>query len=80
MTKELDEIKEQLEKHFEEGTGLNDLSPADLAEHLKVLKRHDEDEYANYLEKLDSQSLGEVAIEMPDHMLKDLIQNVPNDK
>ncbi|ANE35949.1 Mg/Co/Ni transporter, MgtE family [Campylobacter iguaniorum] len=77
MNKELDEVKEQLEKHFDDAA---DLSAADLAEHLKVLKKHDEDEYASYLDKLDSASLGEVAIEMPDHMLKDVIENVPNDK
>ncbi|AII14775.1 Mg/Co/Ni transporter, MgtE family [Campylobacter iguaniorum] len=77
MNKELDEVKEQLEKHFDDAA---DLSAADLAEHLKVLKKHDEDEYASYLDKLDSASLGEVAIEMPDHMLKDVIENVSNDK
>ncbi len=79
MNKDLDEVKEQLEKHLDDGVG-GELSPSDIASHLKVLKSHDEDEYATYLEKLDSQSLGEVAMEMPDHMLKDVIENVPNNK
>ncbi|WP_086269891.1 magnesium transporter [Campylobacter devanensis] len=73
----LEEAKEQLQKHIIEE---NELSAADIASHLKILKTHDEDEYAKYLEKLDAHTLGEAAMEMPDHMLRDVIENIPNDK
>ena len=75
--KNLEEAKEQLQKHIIEE---NELSAADIASHLKILKTHDEDEYARYLEKLDAHTLGEAAMEMPDHMLRDVIENLPNDK
>lgn len=77
MLKELEEAKEQLEKHLGDDI---ELSAADVAEHLKVLKKHDENEYTSYLDKLGSDDLGDVAIEMPDHMLKDVIENVPEPK
>ena len=73
----LEEVKEQLQKHIVDE---NELSPADVASHLKRLKILDEDEYAKYLEKLDAQTLGEAAMEMPEHMLRDVIENIPNDK
>ena len=57
----LEEVKEQLQKHIVDE---NEVSPADVASHLKRLKILDEDEYAKYLEKLDAQTLGEAAMEM----------------
>ena len=36
--------------------------------------------FAQYLEKLDPEILGDVAIELPDHMLKDVIDTLPAEK
>ena len=52
----------------------------ELAQHLKTLKKHDEELFAKYLEKLDPEILGDVAIELPDHMLKDVIDTLPAEK
>ncbi|MGP1485869.1 MAG: magnesium transporter [Campylobacter sp.] len=76
---QLTEAKELLDSHLND-TIDEELSPADLAQHLKTLKKHDEDLFGEYLEKLDPEILGDVAIEMPDHMLKDVIEQLPNDK
>ena len=76
---QLNEAKELLDSHLNE-TIDKELSPADLAQHLKTLKKHDEELFGEYLEKLDPEILGDVAIEMPDHMLKDVIEQIPSDK
>ena len=62
---QLNEAKELLDSHLNE-TIDEELSAADLAHHLKTLKKHDEELFAQYLEKLDPEMLGDVAIEMPD--------------
>lgn len=76
MNKEFEESKQELDNHFKNET----LSPSDLADHLKVLKKHDEDEYLSYLKKIDDENLGEIAIELPEHMLQDIIEDVSDDK
>lgn len=68
--------KEQLDAHL----AGDEISAYDLAQHLKTLKKTDDEAYHDYLEKLDAQSLGDVAIEMPDYMLKDVIETVPHEK
>lgn len=78
-TEKLKVALEQLDSHIDD-TLENELSSADLAEHLKTLKKHDEEQYTQYLEKLDPESLANVALEMPDHMLEDVIEIVPKDK
>ena len=74
---ELELAKASLDLHINDE---EELSAVSVTEHLKTLKKHDEDEYENYLNKLDPQSLGDAAIEMPDYMLKDVIENLPTDK
>jgi len=74
---ELELAKELLDSHINDE---EELSASDVTEHLKTLKKHDEEEYANYLNKLDAESLGDAAIEMPDHMLKDVLETIPKDK
>ena len=74
---ELELAKASLDLHINDE---EELSAVSVTEHLKTLKKHDEDEYENYLNKLDAQSLGDAAIEMPDYMLKDVIENLPTDK
>ena len=80
MSQELEEAKELIDQHLDENLEDNELSPYELAQHLKTLKKHDEELFAKYLEKLDPEILGDVAIELPDHMLKDVIDTLPAEK
>ena len=80
MNQELDEAKELIDQHLDENLEDGELSPYELAQHLKTLKKHDEELFAQYLEKLDPEILGDVAIELPDHMLKDVIDTLPAEK
>jgi len=80
LSQELEEAKELIDQHLNENLEDNELSPYELAQHLKTLKKHDEELFAQYLEKLDPEILGDVAIELPDHMLKDVIDTLPAEK
>lgn len=80
MSQELEEAKELIDQHLDENLEDGELSPYELAQHLKTLKKHDEELFAQYLEKLDPEILGDVAIELPDHMLKDVIDTLPAEK
>ena len=80
MSQELEEAKELIDQHLDENLEDGELSPYELAQHLKTLKKHDEKLFAKYLEKLDPEILGDVAIELPDHMLKDVIDTLPAEK
>ena len=80
MSQELEEAKELIDQHLDENLEDGELSAYELAQHLKTLKKHDEELFAQYLEKLDPEILGDVAIELPDHMLKDVIDTLPAEK
>ena len=80
MNQELEEAKELIDQHLDENLEDGELSAYELAQHLKTLKKHDEELFAKYLEKLDPEILGDVAIELPDHMLKDVIDTLPAEK
>ena len=80
MSQELEEAKELIDQHLDETLEDGELSAYELAQHLKTLKKHDEELFAQYLEKLDPEILGDVAIELPDHMLKDVIATLPAEK
>lgn len=58
----------------------NDLSPVDIVENLKDIKKDNEESYIKFLNRLDIESLGKAAKEMPDHMLKDIIEIIPDVK
>lgn len=73
---ELEQAKESIDSHL---SG-DELSAFELAQQLRTLKRHDEEEFKDYLEKLDPQSLGDVAIELPDSLLRDVIETLPNER
>lgn len=73
----IEEIKKELLAHINDDI---ELSPADVAEALKELKKLDESAYNELLARLDEEDLGEAAIEMPDHMLKDVLENLPQEK
>ena len=80
MSQELEEAKELIDQHLDENLEDGELSAYELAQHLKTLKKHDEELFVKYLEKLDPEILGDVAIELPDHMLKDVIDTLPAEK
>ena len=80
MSQELEEAKELIDQHLDENLEDGELPAYELAQHLKTLKKHDEELFAKYLEKLDPEILGDVAIELPDHMLKDVIDTLPAEK
>jgi len=80
LSQELEEAKELIDQHLDENLEDGELSAYELAQHLKTLKKHDEELFAKYLEKLDPEILGDVAIELPDHMLKDVIDTLPAEK
>jgi len=80
LSQELEEAKELIDQHLDESLEDGELSAYELAQHLKTLKKHDEELFAHYLEKLDPEILGDVAIELPDHMLKDVIDTLPAEK
>ena len=80
MSQELEEAKELIDQHLDENLEDGELSAYELAQHLKTLKKHNEELFAKYLEKLDPEILGDVAIELPDHMLKDVIDTLPAEK
>ena len=80
MSQELEEAKELIDQHLDKNLEDGELSAYELAQHLKTLKKHDEELFAQYLEKLDPEILGDVAIELPDHMLKDVINTLPAEK
>ena len=80
MSQELEEAKELIDQHLDENLEDGELSAYELAQHLKTLKKHDEELFAKYLEKLDPEILGDVAIELPDHMLKDVVDTLPAEK
>ncbi len=67
-------ISEEIKnRHLDENS---EPSPAELAEQLKALRSSDEEGYARALADLDAQSLGDVAVELPDFMVRDVIETV----
>ena len=58
--REFEEAREVLDSHIEE-TAEEEISSADLADHLKTLKKHDEEKYVEYLEKLDPEDLAKLS-------------------
>lgn len=76
LNQKLQDIKDLVNSHIQ---GDIELNSAELTEHLKFLKKEDEEVYKAVLNELDSESLGEAAVQMPNHMLKDVIA-LPDEK
>jgi len=76
---DVEEAKALLDAHLGD-TLEHELSAADLTEHLKTLKKHDEEKYVEFLKKLDPEDLADAALEMPEHMLEDVIETLPHEK
>ena len=76
LNQKLQDIKDLVNSHIQ---GDIELNSAELTEHLKFLKKEDEEIYKAILNELDSESLGEAAVQMPNHMLKDVIA-LPDEK
>lgn len=79
MSVELETAKEQLDQHLDENLD-SDLTPYDIAHHLKTLKHHDDELFTDYIKQLDPETLGDVAMELPESLLKDVIESVPSDQ
>lgn len=56
------------------------LSFYELGEHLKTLKANSSKDYKRYLKSLSSKSLANIAMEVPDHILEDIILTLPYEK
>lgn len=79
--KVLEDAKELVSSHIDETLSEDiNLSPVDLAENLKTIKIHDEEEYVGFLKRLNSKALADVAMEIPEHMLEDIINNLSTSK
>ncbi|AQW85506.1 Mg/Co/Ni transporter, MgtE family [Campylobacter pinnipediorum subsp. caledonicus] len=78
-TDDIEEVQKVLDLYLKQDLE-NELSAYDIAQHLKALKYHDEDTYTSYLARLKTDVLGDVAIELPESLLKDVIENISTDK
>ncbi|NLK66142.1 MAG: magnesium transporter [Campylobacteraceae bacterium] len=72
LVKKLDD---HISKEIEE-----ELSADDIADILKELKEENGELYLEYLHKLDVESISTAAIEMPEHMLEDMLNEFSKDK
>ncbi|MSN96297.1 magnesium transporter [Campylobacter sp. FMV-PI01] len=79
LNDEIKRAKELLNNHINDKNN-DELSGVDVADCLRVLKKNNEEEYFSYLSRLDVQSLVYSATDMPEHILKDLLTIIPNDK
>ncbi len=51
-------------------------APAYLAKQLKRIKNNDDDEFFSYLKRMPNEDLGDIFIELPDFILKDVIERI----
>ncbi|NLY03356.1 MAG: magnesium transporter [Campylobacter sp.] len=72
------EAIEALNAHID-GSGEH-LSGADIANSLKIFKKYNETLYKKYLHAVDIDDLADAAFEMPNHMLKDILETIPKNK
>lgn len=61
---DVEEAKALLDAHLGD-TLEQELSAADLADHLKTLKKHDEEKYVEVLKKLEPEDLADAASRPP---------------
>jgi len=73
--KDLKHSQEIIESYLQDDLD-QELSPAELARHLRHVHKSDVDLFIDYVKQLSSESLGDVAIELPDHILKDVIEEI----
>ncbi len=57
-----------------------ELTPTELARHLKNIKKQDKELFFHYLERVPNELLGEVVLELPEHYLKEIIEHIPSIK
>lgn len=79
INEELLEAKALLDSHIND-TNEDELSGVDIVECLKTVKKYDEKSYFDYIHSLDVESLSGASIEMPDYILKDVLEFLPKDK
>ncbi|MBE0495265.1 MAG: magnesium transporter [Campylobacterales bacterium] len=73
--KDLKHSQEVIESYLQDDLD-QELSPAELARHLRHVHKNDVDLFIDYVKQLSSESLGDVAIELPDHILKDVLEEI----
>jgi len=78
-TKELKQSKELIEGYLQDELDV-ELSSAEVAKHLKRIHKNDTELFFDYVKQLSHDDLGDVAMELPDHILKDVIEEIPSDK
>ncbi len=59
------------------GKSSEDFSPYYLAKQLKRIKKYDDEEFYSFLKRLSDEDLGDIAIELPEHILKDVLEHIP---
>jgi magnesium transporter len=57
-----------------------EISASELAKKLKIIKQEDDELFLKYLEKLPSEILGDVVLELPDYYLQDIVDSVSKEK
>ncbi len=55
-----------------------EISVSDLAKSLKVIKKEDETQFFELLQKFPNDILGDIVLELPEHYLKSIIENIPS--
>lgn len=78
-SKELKQSQELIEGYLQDELDV-ELSPAEVAKHLRHIHKNDTELFFDYVKQLSHDALGDVAMELPDHILKDVIEEVPSDK
>ncbi len=58
------------------GSQEQEYAPAYIAKQLKRIKNNDDDEFFSYLKRMPNENLGDIFIELPDFILKDVIERV----
>jgi magnesium transporter len=77
MNKDIKESIGEVELFF---SSEYEISPTELARHLKNIKKQNKELFFEYLGKLPNDILGEVVLELPEHYLKEIIAHIPSIK
>ncbi|PID47719.1 MAG: magnesium transporter [Proteobacteria bacterium] len=58
-------------------TSTEEFSTAYIAKQLGRIKKNDDEEFYSYLKRLCDEDLGDIVIEFPDYILKDVLEHIP---
>lgn len=54
-----------------------EFSPSYIVKQLKRIKKHNDSEFFAYIDRIPSEKLGDIAIELPENILKELVEHMP---